>query len=291
MVVGHRAISFPFTAKAQTCVQALRLGIRMEIECVIIEGDSLAIIKKLAKENLEKGEDLYMSGGAPDFVHRKEERRRQQIEFREGETFSSGVSHKEDSNEASGTLFQLRYVNPNVVFLIETKLQGANMERVRCKCGFQHGIDVNSDGRRVVYQRDGILIDLDGKTLRCTGFYGAPKQNMKEASWNLLWALNDCPQIPWLVIGDFNKIVYSSERKGGLPRRERQMGSVETFLKIDFFHFKTKIESPPILFIWCDWITSEFNHFNKMDRFTKMIIFGLQNPGNEFGSRLRMRKD
>ncbi|MBA0723189.1 hypothetical protein Golax_003796, partial [Gossypium laxum] len=60
MVVGHRAISSPFVAKVQMCVQ-------------------------LAKKNLEKGEDLYMSGGAPDSVRRKEERRRQQIEFREGE--------------------------------------------------------------------------------------------------------------------------------------------------------------------------------------------------------------
>ncbi|MBA0626673.1 hypothetical protein Godav_004301 [Gossypium davidsonii] len=61
MVVGHREISSPFTAKR----------------------------RHLAKENLEKGKDLYMSGGAPDFVHRKEERRRQQIEFREGEV--SGI--------------------------------------------------------------------------------------------------------------------------------------------------------------------------------------------------------
>lgn len=39
----------------------------------------------------------------------------------------------------------------------------------------------------------------------------------------MLRTLNDSPQIPWVVIGDFNEIAYSTEKKGGLPRRERQM--------------------------------------------------------------------
>ncbi|KAA3487800.1 reverse transcriptase [Gossypium australe] len=71
MAVGHRAIFSPFTAKAQSCVQALRLGIRMGIKLA----NSLA--HQLDKENLENKENLYLSGGAPDFVRRKEERRRQ----------------------------------------------------------------------------------------------------------------------------------------------------------------------------------------------------------------------
>ncbi|KAA3469156.1 Exo_endo_phos domain-containing protein [Gossypium australe] len=41
----------------------------------------------------------------------------------------------------------LRDINPTVVFLIETKLQGCRMEKVRHKCGFPNGIDVDSDGR------------------------------------------------------------------------------------------------------------------------------------------------
>ncbi|MBA0734290.1 hypothetical protein Gogos_018220 [Gossypium gossypioides] len=47
--------------------------------------------------------------------------------------------------------------------------------------------------------------DSDGKNWRCTDdFYRALEENLMEAYWNLLCSLNDCPQIPWLVIRDFN---------------------------------------------------------------------------------------
>ncbi|MBA0636001.1 hypothetical protein Godav_024682 [Gossypium davidsonii] len=41
----------------------------------------------------------------------------------------------------------LRDINLTVVFVIEMKLKSCNMEKVRCKCGFPNGIDVDSDGR------------------------------------------------------------------------------------------------------------------------------------------------
>ncbi|MBA0843394.1 hypothetical protein Goarm_000589, partial [Gossypium armourianum] len=69
-------------------------------------------------------------------------------------SFASGVSANKDSTEASGrprTLqrlwHMLRDSNPSVVFLIETKLQGSRLERIRCKCGYINGIDVDSNGR------------------------------------------------------------------------------------------------------------------------------------------------
>ncbi|KAG8472951.1 hypothetical protein CXB51_034815 [Gossypium anomalum] len=61
MAVGHRAISSPFAAKAHIS----RLA------------NSNSLAHQLAKEKLEKGENIYLSGGAPDFVRRKEERSRQ----------------------------------------------------------------------------------------------------------------------------------------------------------------------------------------------------------------------
>ncbi|MBA0699030.1 hypothetical protein Goari_000703 [Gossypium aridum] len=71
-------------------------------------------------------------------------------------SFSSGVSANKDSTEASDillprTLQRLRHMlrdsNPSVVFLIETKLKGSRLERIRCKCGYINGIDVDSNGR------------------------------------------------------------------------------------------------------------------------------------------------
>ncbi|KAH1072727.1 hypothetical protein J1N35_025055 [Gossypium stocksii] len=95
----------------------------------------------------------------------------------------------------------LRDINPTVVFLIKTKLKGYRMEKARRKCGFPNGIDVDSDGRseglslgwtndckitlRSFSRRDIDVIieeDLEGKTWRCTRFYGAPEENIREAS-------------------------------------------------------------------------------------------------------------
>ncbi|KAK5770921.1 hypothetical protein PVK06_047081 [Gossypium arboreum] len=117
------------------------------------------------------------------------------------------------------------------------------MEKVRRKCGFSNRINLDSYGssgglslglnsdckitlRSFSRRHIDVMIeeDLDGQTWRCTGFYGAPVEIMREVSWDFLRTLNDFPKIPWIVLGDFNKIVYSTEKKGGLPRRERQMG-------------------------------------------------------------------
>ncbi|KAK5818320.1 hypothetical protein PVK06_023255 [Gossypium arboreum] len=62
-----------------------------------------------------------------------------------------------------------------------------------------------------------------------TGFYGSHYSNDKEESWNLLRQLRTVGELPWMVCGDFNEILYGFENKGGLPREE---GKMEAFRKI-----------------------------------------------------------
>ncbi|GMI92190.1 hypothetical protein HRI_002888300 [Hibiscus trionum] len=143
----------------------------------------------------------------------------------------------------------LRDVNPSVVFLIETKLQSAEMERVRKKCGFPNGIEVGSRGRSgglCLAWKSGCKISLrsysdchidfmftddgEGRSWRCTGFYGAPEERYRRDSWNLLRQLNDCLNIPWLVIGDFNELIFSFEKMGGRVRSQRQMSDFQEAL-------------------------------------------------------------
>ncbi|MBA0812531.1 hypothetical protein Gohar_026496, partial [Gossypium harknessii] len=81
----------------------------------------------------------------------------------------------------------LRDINLSVVFLIEKKLNVSRMAIVRRKCGFEKENRV-------------------GHFWICTGFYGALEERLREESWNLLCQLNDLPNVPWLIIGDFNKI-------------------------------------------------------------------------------------
>ncbi|XP_040956135.1 uncharacterized protein [Gossypium hirsutum] len=136
----------------------------------------------------------------------------------------------------------LKQHHPQVVFLMETKLNKNGMEKVRRSCGFQFGIDVDSIGSKGglsqswlgkvnitlrsfsnrhidVFVEEGEV----GKIWRLTGFYGSPYSQDRNAAWNLLRQLRNQGDYPWLVCGDFNEILYGFEKKGGLPREERRM--------------------------------------------------------------------
>ncbi|KAL4386596.1 hypothetical protein GQ457_09G025710 [Hibiscus cannabinus] len=116
------------------------------------------------------------------------------------------------------------------------------MANVRRRCGFPNGIDVSARGRSggislgwtndvvvsiqsfSVRHIDFVIEDVIGDNRwRCTGFYGAPEERFRAEAWNLLRHLNSVLTLPWLVIGDFNEILYSFEKQGGLVRNERQM--------------------------------------------------------------------
>lgn len=77
-----------------------------------------------------------------------------------------------------------------------------------------------------------VLIEDDSvsKSWRCTGFYGAP-QVRREESWQLFCNLNDCSEISWFIIGDFNEILFSFEKQGGILKGEQQMQAFGTVLE------------------------------------------------------------
>ncbi|KAL4281614.1 hypothetical protein GQ457_03G026570 [Hibiscus cannabinus] len=128
----------------------------------------------------------------------------------------------------------LRDVNPSVIFLIETKLQSNKMNKVHSFCGFPNEVEVSQFGwkascnvslRSFSARHIDVIFedDSDGIRWRCTGFYGAPEEQNRDESWNLLRQLNDLPELPWLVIGDFNELLFANEKVGGRPRNQRQM--------------------------------------------------------------------
>ena len=68
---------------------------------------------------------------------------------------------------------------------------------------------------------DGEVEDDDGSFWRLTGFYGKPKSYRKELSWSAMRTLNVASAVvrrPCLCLGDFNEILLSHEKEGGLPR-------------------------------------------------------------------------
>jgi hypothetical protein len=70
---------------------------------------------------------------------------------------------------------------------------------------------------------DAKIIGTDGTEWRLTGLYGEPKWQDKYKTWDKMRELNGQYNLPWVVIGDRNEILFSHEKDGGNPRPERYM--------------------------------------------------------------------
>jgi hypothetical protein len=82
---------------------------------------------------------------------------------------------------------------------------------------WKRGIDVELrwKGRMHI---DVNITETDGFKWGLTGIYGEPKQDKREETWRLLRTLHHQSDFPWLCIGDFNEIMFSFEKQGGIPR-------------------------------------------------------------------------
>lgn len=122
--------------------------------------------------------------------------------------------------------------NPNIIFLMETKANNVLMERIRVQLGFVGKLVVNCVGRSgglCLFWADSVDVSLLSYSLfhidvqivthqntlwRLTGFYGHPEVNQRHHGWQLLRRLNSMSGLPWICIGDFNKIIDDSEKLG-----------------------------------------------------------------------------
>ncbi|XP_016706908.2 uncharacterized protein [Gossypium hirsutum] len=121
------------------------------------------------------------------------------------------------------------------------------MELVRLKCGFENGIDIGPVGTKgglSLGWKGNMLVKLKsfssyhidvevhdnecGNVWRFTGFYGHPDGRRRGNSWNLLRQLHQDQNqgLPLVVMGDFNEIIDSFEKKGG---RLRPIGQMRDF--------------------------------------------------------------
>ncbi|XP_074274052.1 uncharacterized protein LOC141597484 [Silene latifolia] len=130
---------------------------------------------------------------------------------------------------------------PAIVFLCETKLCGREMRRARERLEGYFGMEVDSMGRSgglaMLWKRDidcvfmsssvhhmDFTVRHDGKEWRLTGFYGWPAVSDRHLSWELLRLLKEESNLPWVCMGDYNEILFSTEMKGG-SRPQRQMNN------------------------------------------------------------------
>ena len=60
---------------------------------------------------------------------------------------------------------------------------------------------------------------------RLTCLYGEPKWADKHLTWQRLRELHVLMNMPWMVVGDMNEIMYNFEKEGGNPRPNQFMNS------------------------------------------------------------------
>jgi len=127
---------------------------------------------------------------------------------------------------------------PEFLYLMETKVGRVHAERLRVRLGFEGLFYVDSIGlsgglglfwrencnaRLLSYSRHHIDVEvsLGGSLLsRMTCFYGFPERSRRKDSWDLLRSLAHRSPLPWVVLGDFNDLLYQSEKRGGNPHPE-----------------------------------------------------------------------
>ena len=149
----------------------------------------------------------------------------------------------------------IRREAPSLVFLSETRLSSSEFARIQNRLGDFFGLSVDSRGRSgglallwrkdidvVLYSMSLHHIDvvvnrgLGEEEWQCTGFYGWPEIQNRHLSWNLLESLAAQSSLPWLCLGDFNEILLSSEKFGGVDRAEWQMENFRSAVNVCGFH-------------------------------------------------------
>ncbi|KAI9197725.1 hypothetical protein LWI28_003233 [Acer negundo] len=133
--------------------------------------------------------------------------------------------------------------NPRLVFLLETRKKQKDVCSVKGRLGFERGFTVDcisSGGGLMLFWKgcikvtvksytkghiDAVIKDKGGMVWRFTDSYGDPDHSLRNHSWTLLRRLGGMSRLPWLVAGDFNKILSWEEKQGGLVKSNEVMSA------------------------------------------------------------------
>ncbi|XP_031126982.1 uncharacterized protein LOC116029213 [Ipomoea triloba] len=147
---------------------------------------------------------------------------------------------------------------PEVVFLMETKVGKRHVERLRVRLGFEGAFCVEpvglSGGLAMLWRCNNVVtllnysnnhIDLvvavpGTPEWRITGFYGYSERSRRHEAWELLLTLKGRSTLPWVVMGDFNDLVSQSEKRGLHPHPENLLqGFCETLAECGLLQVHT----------------------------------------------------
>lgn len=134
---------------------------------------------------------------------------------------------------------------PGLIFLMETKIEGRRrLESAKRRLGFVGCVGDDPIGRRgdlVLMWRnldDMEILNFSQNHILAwvksgkgndrwffTGFYGELETNRRMRTWNLIKSIRPPESVPWMVVGDFNKILFHYEKSEGRSRSEGLMSN------------------------------------------------------------------
>lgn len=117
--------------------------------------------------------------------------------------------------------------SPAIVGLMETKLTAKWFEALRCHLGFYGCFPVSCRGKLgglAILWKEEVCVHINSfsnfhvdmtvngsSVFRLTLFYGQPESHKRHLGWNLIRTLTTLSSLPWLISGDFNKILRLDE--------------------------------------------------------------------------------
>ncbi|KAF7835884.1 reverse transcriptase [Senna tora] len=144
-----------------------------------------------------------------------------------------------------------RKFQPQVVFLMETKRSGQKMEvlRRRNRFRFDKTFYVDFDGKSgglslcwkdnidigfLLASKNFIHISVSSSSLKTPSLlscvYGPLKEKERRIVWDKIRSVGSNLHGSWLCVGDFNDVLYHSEKYGGKPKSTRKVLNVQNFL-------------------------------------------------------------
>ena len=135
----------------------------------------------------------------------------------------------------------MRAQDPSVLFLAETWVDEAMLKKLHDDLQFDELWVVECVTRAsgiALLWKNSMDIEVDSASLnhidviinkgkydawRFTGIYGHSKLSRKAEMWEMIRGLSRKFSLPWLCAGDFNEILKSHEKLGGVPRKESEL--------------------------------------------------------------------
>ncbi|XP_060967984.1 uncharacterized protein LOC133035777 [Cannabis sativa] len=164
---------------------------------------------------------------------------------------------------------------PNVLFLMETRLKALFVDKFRQTLGFVSGFEVPRQyfgGGLLLLWGDDVninvlnsssnhidcIVNINDNIWHFTCFYGSHVSSFKHVTWKLLCDLySNAPNLPWLVMGDFNSYLYSSDKIGS--------DNLDTSSMSLFADFLTNFSMFPVQFLGNRYTWSNKTIYERLD--------------------------